>query len=337
MSRASFPSAQRQKLVIFIVGPTGVGKSDTGVELALKIDGEIISADSMQIYRGMDIGTAKPSRRLLRKVPHHLIDIVWPNKVFSVFQFYRKAVKAIREIHKRGRIPVVVGGTGFYVRALVDGLSSGVKANFAFRKKMEKIAHEKGPEYLHQELQKKDLSRAQKINPCDLKRIIRALEIIHFSGQAPSESKKNCKPLSELGFKVFIFGLNRNREFLYSAINNRVESMFRRGLVKEARKVLKNGVSRTSMHAVGYKEIWRAIEKGDSPNLAMDEIKKNTRNYAKRQITWFKRERGIVWIDFNEPPSPKKCALNVIQFIRNGPKNYDSLLMPFDGTALINR
>lgn len=283
--------------VIFIVGPTGVGKSDAAVVLAKKINAEIISADSMQIYKGMDIGTAKPGKKLLKQVPHHLIDIVRPSQTFSVFQFYKQSLKLIRQIVRRGRIPLIVGGTGFYVRSLVQGLSSGVGADIAFRKQMEKLEIEKGPGYLYEELRRKDPARAEKISPRDRKRIIRALEIMESSGKPASENVKDCKPLSALGYEVRIFGLNRSRETLYANIEKRIEKMFRLGLPTEAKKVLINRVSKTSMHAVGYKEIWECLEKGLSPAAAKEQIKINTRHYAKRQITWFRREQGIEWID----------------------------------------
>lgn len=290
------PKKQPSLRVIFIVGPTGVGKSEAAAELAKKINGEIISADSMQIYKGMDIGTAKPGAKLLKRVPHHLIDIVKPSQTFSVFQFYKQSLKLIRQIIRRGRVPLVVGGTGFYVRSLLQGLSSGVGADIAFRKKMEKLEVEKGPGYLYDELRKKDPARAEKINPRDQKRIIRALEIMQSSGKPASANKKDCKPLSELGYETRVFGLIRSREVLYANIEKRVEKMFRRGLSAEAKKILKNRVSKTSMHAVGYKEIWACFEKGISPEAAKEQIKINTRHYAKRQITWFQREQGIEWI-----------------------------------------
>lgn len=290
------PKKQTPLRVIFIVGPTGVGKSEAAAALAKKIGGEIISADSMQIYKGMDIGTAKPGKKLLKQVPHHLIDIVKPSQTFSVFQFYKQSLKLIRQIIRRGRVPLVVGGTGFYVRSLIQGLSSGVGADFAFRKKMEKLELEKGPGHLYEELRRKDPVRAEKINPGDQKRIIRALEIMETSGKPASENTKDCKPLSELGYEVRLFGLIRSREVLYGNIEKRVEKMFRRGLSAEAKKILKNRISKTSMHAVGYKEIWACLEKGISTDTAKEQIKINTRHYAKRQITWFQREHGIEWI-----------------------------------------
>ena len=294
--------------VIFIVGPTGVGKSETAVALAKRLDGEIISADSMQIYQGMNIGTAKPSAKLLKQIPHHLIDIIRPSQSFSVFQFYKLAVKHIRQIIRRGRQPLVVGGTGFYVRSLIEGLSSGVAADHRFRKKMEMLALEHGPEYLFQELLKKDPERAEIINIQDQKRIIRALEIIEASGKPASECRQDCKSLSELGYKVRIFGLSRSREVLYTNIEKRVEDMFDSGLVKEAENLLKNRRSKTSMHAVGYKEIWECLKNGISPSTAKEEIKRNTRRYAKRQLTWFKRERGIEWVSLDGARTSDECA-----------------------------
>ncbi len=300
------------KRVIFIVGPTGVGKSEAAAALAKSLNGEIISADSMQIYKGMDIGTAKPSAALLKQVPHHLIDIVKPSQSFSVFQFYKHAVKMIREIIRRGRQPLVVGGTGFYVRSLIEGLSSGVTADASFRKMMEKKSLEKGPGYLHEELRKKDPQRAGEINERDHKRIIRALEILKSSGKIISENKQDCKPLSELGYEVRVFGLTRSREILYANIEKRVENMFSSGFAAEAEKILKFKLSKTSRHAVGYKEIWECLENGISPLSVKETIKRNTRHYAKRQMTWFKRERGIEWISLDGLQSAEEIAQKIL-------------------------
>lgn len=295
-------------LVLFLVGPTASGKTAAGIELAKLLNGEIVSADSMQVYKGMNIGTAKPSRAERKKIPHHLIDIVPASKNFSVFQFYRAALKAIKQIHRNGKIAIVVGGTGLYVRSLVQGLTPGPSANPALRNKLMKIAAEKGMPFLHQELQKKNPERAAELNPNDSSRIIRALEIC----EAGPSTKPRLKSLGELGYEFHIAGLSRDREKLRADIDRRVDVMFRKGLAGEALRLKKGRVSKTAAQALGYKELWEAARQNRLPEEARDEVKLRTRQFAKRQMTWFRKEPGIQWVS-GEGLTPRQTALEILK------------------------
>jgi tRNA dimethylallyltransferase len=294
--------------VLFIVGPTASGKTPLAVELAKRLNGEVVSADSMLVYRGMDIGTAKPSSRERRGVPHHGIDLLPPSRKFSVFQYRRYALKVLREITGRGHLPIVAGGTGFYVRALLEGLSSQPGANAHLRRKLEREALLKGPEALYAKLLKADPVRAKAIGPHNLRRIIRALEIYRVSGRKPSEPLKKSPGLEELGYRPVVIGLNRDRAALYDAINRRVDTMFRKGLVREVRRLAKQRLSDTARQGVGYKELFPVIAAAGvnagcryrASSEVKDRIKQATRHFAKRQWTWFRREKGIRWVDWPE-------------------------------------
>ncbi len=295
-------------LVLFIVGPTASGKSAAAVELARLIHGEIISADSMQVYQRMDIGTAKPALRERKKIPHYLLDEIPPSCSFSVFDFYRRALKAIKLIHRKGKIPIVAGGTGLYVRSLLQGFEPGPSANPALRKKLSKIAEKKGSPYLHQQLQKKNPARAAQLNPNDLKRIIRALEILETPVKA---GKKTCHSLESLGFEVRAAGLQCDRQELYGRINRRVDAMFRKGLVREAKSLLRSRISPTASQALGYKEVWEALKAGQGLDTAREAVKLRTRHFAKRQMTWFRREPGIRWVEIPSGITPRKAAVMI--------------------------
>jgi len=331
------PSRKKAKpLVLFIVGPTSSGKTPLALELAKRLGGEILSADSMLVYKGMDIGTAKPSRKELKQVPHHGIDLITPSKSFSVFEYHRYALKAIAGIVKRGKIPIIAGGTGFYVRALLEGLSPLPGANSAFRDKLEQEAQAEGPEGLYRRLLKLDPKRAKAIGPQNVRRLIRALEICEVSGKRASEATQKSPGLRALGYKPFVIGLNRDRAALYQSINQRVDKMFRRGLVREVQKLSHGKFSKTALQGVGYKEVlsWlypcitpytpgvsraphpvctgaRKISLGE----AKERIKQATRHFAKRQWTWFKRERGIRWVWWPERVPVAKMADLIIQMV----------------------
>ena len=332
-----------QKKVIFIVGPTGVGKSEIAFKLGQKLDGEIISADSMQVYRGMDIGTAKTSASLRKKIPHHLIDIVSPSTAFSAYRFWQLAQKAIKKIFAKGKIPIVAGGSGLYARALLQGITPQPGPDPVFRREMAKIAVTEGLTVLYQKLQKENPQVAAKIKPNDKKRIIRALEILHSSalmslppassgfasadgntlkkqpscggirnqkgdslsprGEGRVRGKLNSElSLHELGFEPIVIGITKDRAELYADIEKRVDQMFRRGLVREVKKIMQKRMSATAREAIGYREIRMLFLQSRSlalspENLASAKalIKRNTRRFAKRQLTWFKREEGIQW------------------------------------------
>lgn len=291
--------------VLFIVGPTASGKSALAVALAKKLGGEILSADSMLVYKGMDIGTAKPTKKERGGIPHHGLDLIPPTKSFSVFAYRKFALKTIKDIVRRGKIPIVAGGTGFYVRALLEGLSPLPGTHAAIRVKLEREALEKGLPALHKRLLKLDPRRAKAIGPYNQRRIIRALEIYLASGKKPSELAPKTPGLRGLGYKPFVIGLHRDREALYKKINQRVDTMFRNGLVREVTRLARKKPSKTALQGVGYKETLDWISDKSARPLAevKSKIKQTTRHFAKRQWTWFKRESGICWIWWPESAS----------------------------------
>ena len=292
-------------LVLFIVGPTASGKTPLAVALAKKLRGEIVSADSMLVYKGMDVGTAKPTKKECGGISHHGIDLIAPSKTFSVFAYRQYALKAIKDIVRRGKVPIVAGGTGFYVRALLEGLSPLPGANPSIRRELEREAQEKGLPELYERLLAVDPQRAKAIGPQNQRRLIRALEIYLVSGNRPSRASAKTPGLEALGYKPIVIGLNRDREALYRKINRRVDTMFRKGLVREVKKLACKKLSQTALQGVGYKETLDWIQgDGKMPLSAVkDRIKQATRHFAKRQWTWFKREPGIRWVWWPETAS----------------------------------
>jgi tRNA dimethylallyltransferase len=253
----------------------------------------------------MDIGTAKPTPKEHGGIPHHGIDLIPPTKTFSVFAYRQFALKVIKDIVSRGKVPIVAGGTGFYVRALLEGLSPLPGANASIRRKLEREALEKGLPALYKRLLKLDPPRAKAIGPQNQRRIIRALEIYLASGKKPSESDKRTPGLRELGYKPVVIGIHRDREALYRKINRRVDAMFRKGLVLEVKQLSRKRLSKTALQGVGYKETLGWIHDGSEQPLAevKGRIQQTTRHFAKRQWTWFKRERGIRWVWWPEQAS----------------------------------
>ena len=285
--------------VMVIAGPTASGKTDLAVELALMIDGEIISADSMQIYRGMDIGTAKPTIDERRGIPHHLIDIVDPDEEYSVAQFKEDALACIDDIVKRGKTPIVAGGTGLYINSLVYNITfSETISNWEYREKLRKLSEEQGPLVLYEYLKKVDPKSAEIIHPNNVKRVIRALEVYETTGKPISEhkevSRNNPPP-----YKFLVYGLQVERKELYRRIDQRVDKMMEKGLYDEVKGLLSRGYSPelVSLQGIGYKEIIAAIEGRCSLSEATERMKTNTRHLAKRQITWFNKTEGLVWIE----------------------------------------
>jgi len=296
--------------VLFIVGPTASGKSALAVALSKKINGEILSADSMLIYKGMDIGTAKPTKKERGGIPHYGLDLIPPTKSFSVFAYRQFALKAIRDIVKRGKTPIVAGGTGFYVRALLEGLSPLPGTHAATRRQLEREAREKGLPALYKRLLEVDPSRAKAIGPHNQRRIIRALEIYLVSGKKPSQAPSKTPGLRELGYRPIVIGIHRDREALYRKINRRVDAMFRKGLVREVKRLARKKLSKTALQGVGYKETLDWIRSKDEGSLTevKDKIKQTTRHFAKRQWTWFKREQDISWVWWPENASLKRMT-----------------------------
>lgn len=288
--------------LVVICGPTAVGKTAASVEVAKAVGGEIICADSRTVYRYMDIGTAKPTEEQRRQVPHHLLDVVDPSEVFTVVQFRDLAEEAIRNIHGRGRIPLLVGGTGLYIRAVVDGLTIPmVPPNWELRARLEEEARRVGPQALHRRLAEVDPVSAQRIPPGNVRRVIRALEVYEVTGRPISSLQ------SRMGspYAVTMVGLTMDRSKLYARIAARVHEQIRQGLIEEVRSLLARGYSRDlpAMQGLGYKEIVGYLE-GEYPlEEAIRRVIVNTRRYAKRQFTWFLREPRIQWIDVGDLPS----------------------------------
>lgn len=290
------------KLVI-LAGPTAVGKTALSIALAERIGGEIISADSMQIYKHMDIGSAKITRAEMRGIPHHLIDVLEPWEDFNVYCFQKLAKEAMKGIYERGKIPVVTGGTGFYIQALLYDIDfSAQETGGEIRERLEKLAEEKGCGYLHMQLSKVDPKSAAAIHPNNKKRMIRALEYYEMNGE-PISVHNSREREKEAAYDFRYFVLNDSRERLYEGIDRRVDIMMEKGLLEEVKTLRDMGCQRqmVSMQGLGYKELLAYLEgEGGSLEEAVAAIKQNTRHFAKRQLTWFRRERGVIWVNKNE-------------------------------------
>ena len=295
VAERAFPTGR----TVFVVGPTGVGKTEASLWLAKRIDAEIVSADSMLVYRGMDIGTAKPTPEERAAVRHHLIDVLEPTEPFSVGKYRQLAKEAIAETHGRGKTALVCGGTGLYVRALVDGLFEGPGADWKLREELQAEAERSGPESLHTKLMEVDPETAEKLSPKDLRRVIRALEVHSRAHRPISELQSQWK---QRGRGPTMLGLTMDRSLLYQRIEERVDRMFERGLVEETEKLLERGLrtNRTAMQAIGYKEVVAYLSGECSLEEAKKLLKRNSRRYAKRQLTWFRKDDRIQWYDFDD-------------------------------------
>ncbi len=283
--------------VVVIVGPTASGKSALAMELAEKFNGEIVSADSMQVYRYMDIGTAKPTKEQRKKIIHHLIDVADPDEDFTAARYGGEASKAICEIHNRGKNVFVVGGTGLYVRALTKGLFKGPGSDMRLRSEFAILGSgSEGAKYLYERLKEVDPEAALRIHPNNIARVIRALEVYYLTNKPISAFQKEHS-FSEEPYEVMKIGLAVDRKSLYKGIEDRVDIMLQAGLAEEARRLLAMGYSPAlkAMCGLGYKEIIGYIQNKYSLEDAVVEIKKNTRRYAKRQMTWFRKEADIRW------------------------------------------
>ena len=282
-------------IVVVIVGPTASGKTSASIELAQKMNGEIISADSMQIYQEMNIGTAKPSKEEMNGVKHYLLDFLSPEENFNVTLYKEKAEEAIEEILKKGKTPIIVGGTGLYVSTLIHGIEfSEVPEDLKFRDEMGKMAEVKGKEYLHQELMKVDPVSAQNIDQNNVRRVIRALEIYHVTGKTKTEL--DAMSQKEVPYDYLVYGIETPREKLYERINLRVDKMLEAGLVEEVSYLVTHyQVSKTAMQGLGYKEVVEYLNHKLTYEEMVEKIKQESRRYAKRQLTWFRRETCITW------------------------------------------
>ncbi|MBP3255456.1 MAG: tRNA (adenosine(37)-N6)-dimethylallyltransferase MiaA [Clostridia bacterium] len=290
---------QKEKVII-IGGPTASGKTALSIELAKKINGEIVSADSMQIYKEMNIGTAKPESEEMQGIKHYMLDFLSPNQAYSVADYKRDAKKAIKEIIEKGKTPIVVGGTGLYIDSLIYEIEYiDIKTDFEYRNKLEKIAEEEGLEKLYQEARKIDPKAMEKISENDQKRILRVLEIYNQTGKTKTELDENSRKEPEYDYKMF--AIDMNRDVLYDRINRRVDLMISKGLIEEVEKIYnKYQEFPTSMQALGYKEVVEYLEKKTSKEEMIEKIKQESRRYAKRQLTWFRKNKNTIWLDGQE-------------------------------------
>jgi len=298
---------------VVITGPTATGKSEVGVLVAERTDGEIVSADSMLVYRGMVIGTAKPTRGEMRGIPHHMIDIVEPDQEYSVALFQEQARSVINDIYGRNKLPVLVGGTGLYIRAVVDDYDfSGARGDNSLRERLAVEAKELGPESLYRRLCEMDPRVAAKLHPKDTRRVIRALEVYHLTGK-PISSYQRLEESDHPLYHLFMFGLTMDRERLYQRIEQRVDRMIAVGLIDEVRGLLRRGygVELNSMRGLGYKEIAAHLTGTLSLEQTVELLKRNTRRFAKRQLTWFRRDQRIRWYNMDECGSCEAVAKEI--------------------------
>ena len=303
------PAFQEKKIIV-VLGPTAVGKSRTAVKLAEIFDGEIVNCDSMQVYRGFDIGTDKVSTAEQNHIPHHLLDIFEPTQQSTAAEFVRRAVQAINMILEKGRLPIITGGTGLYLKALISGLFPEDKKDPALRRRLEKMANQNGLEILRNKLKEVDPEYFHKIGANDKIRIIRALEVYYLTKKPITAHFKETKsPLPN--FKMIKIGLKLEREVLYARIEKRVDDMIKKGIFEETMELLAAGIPENSppFKALGYKQVLECFQGKISKEEAVSLIKIETRHYAKRQMTWFKKMVGIQW--FN-PKDIKK----IINFVR---------------------
>jgi len=286
----------KEKNLVVILGPTGVGKSITAIKLSKKLKGEIINCDSMQVYKGFNIGTDKIPLEKRENIPHHLLDIVHPNTQFTAADFAKHALKAIDLILKKNKLPIIVGGTGLYLKALLEGLFPGPGRDSSLRQKLEKRAEEKGLESLSQKLAEVDPVYSQKIGKNDKMRIIRALEVFYLTQRPFSEHFKNTKSCVK-DFNAIKIGLKLNRKELYRRIEERVDKMFKSGIINEVEELLKKGADEHSppFRALGYKYVLKFLKKEIPAEESVALTKRDTRHYAKRQLTWFRKMEGIQW------------------------------------------
>lgn len=288
-----------QKPLIVLTGPTAVGKTALSIKLAKALDGEIVSADSMQVYRGMDIGSAKIRQEEMEGVPHHLIDVLDPEDEFNVVLFQKLAKEAIADITGRGKIPILAGGTGFYIQAVLYDIDfTETKEDSSYRTYLEELARQEGNERLHEMLRQVDPKAAEAIHANNVKRVIRALEFHQQTGQKISEHNEEQRE-NVSAYDSCYFVLTDDREKMYERIDRRVDLMVQEGLVEEVTRLKEQGCTRelVSMQGLGYKEILAYLEGEYDLERALYLIKRDTRHFAKRQLTWFKREKDVIWVD----------------------------------------
>lgn len=302
---------QKREKLVAIVGPTATGKTELSLELAEQFHGEIISGDSMQVYRGMDIGTAKAAPHELARVPHHLIDIISPAEEYSVALFQQSATRLITEINQRGRLPFLVGGTGLYIESVTHRFQFSQSAQDPeLRDRLQRIAETEGVESLHARLAAVDPITAERLHPNDVKRVIRALEIYENTGCKMSDYQIRAE---QSPYDLVMIGLTMERKILYQRINERVDRMIEAGLVEEVRRLLDQGYSPslTSMQGLGYKELIPYLYGEITLEKAIQDIKKRTRHFAKRQLSWFRRMKEIQWFDVTDSTRRREAVQTI--------------------------
>jgi tRNA dimethylallyltransferase len=304
-----------ERKVIVIAGPTCSGKTSLGISLAEKLNSEIISADSRQIFKHLNIGTAKPSTDELQKIKHHFIDLLNPDENYNVSMYESEALNIINQLHAQNKIPVVVGGSGLYIKALTEGIFNSVDVDREYREQLLTLREKFGNNYLFDELKKVDPQSAGTMLPQNWKRVMRALEVFHLTGVQIQKFQANYKRGKNLDFRLF--GLMWNRETLYKNIEKRVDDMISFGLVDEVKKILSLEYSKNinSLNTVGYKEIISFLKKEITFDRAVELIKRNTRRYAKRQMTWFRKTKNIEWLQCNDKTPPQQLAEIILKNI----------------------
>ena len=314
--------------VLALVGPTGSGKTATAIRICKELNAEIVSMDSMQVYRGMDIGTAKPTKEELASAPHHMIDIAEPDTLYTVSMYRQQAADVIHDILQRGKRPLLVGGTGLYLNAISYEMQLGENgADHELRQKLNRIALEpNGPQILHRKLAQVDPFSAEKLHPNDVRRVIRALEIYESSGKTKSECSSEQRQEGE--FHVLVYGLSLPREQMYARINQRVDEMVAQGLIDEVKALLARGIEPRkeggAMQAIGYKEIVSALRGEISLADAIALIKQGSRRYAKRQWTWFRHDPRTKWFDWSEYQTRESLYKALISEIQHDLSVYES-------------
>lgn len=309
---------EKKRPLIILTGPTAVGKTALSIGLAKAVGGEIISADSMQVYKGMDIGTAKIAPEEMDGVPHYLVDELEPWEEFNVVVFQKLCKQYMEQIYAKGKIPIIVGGTGFYIQSVLYDIDfTENEADTSYRQMLERKAEDEGTEVLHQELAKVDQESAEQIHPNNVKKVIRALEYYHQTGQKISEHNETQRQ-KESPYDFIYYVLSLPREILYDRINKRVDLMRQEGLEEEVKRLEERGCTRemVSMQGLGYKEILDAFTGKCTMDEAFDKIKLETRHFAKRQFTWFRRERTVTWLDKEKYDGEDALLAHCVEEIR---------------------
>jgi tRNA dimethylallyltransferase len=301
------------KIALFLVGPTAIGKTDLAIDISRRIPVEIVSADARQVYRLLDIGTAKPTKGMLDSVPHHLINFLRPEEYFSAGSYAKIARIIIEQILQRQKTPLIVGGSGLYIKSLIDGIMDLEIRDEKIRSSLRQRLLREGIAGLYTDLLEKDPQLAARLKPTDKQRIIRGLEVVLSTGRRLSDLLE--APTAAADFTPLIFGLTANKSWLYERINIRVEAMFERGFLSEVANLKLHGYSPSlnSLNTVGYKEVYEYLENRISYDQMLESIKKNTRHYAKRQLTWFRKDQRIKWIEIDKYSDMQKIAEDIVK------------------------